>query len=119
VAAVAKREKDPERASRLLALVEDQGWEKTHLARTIGADPSRVHGWLAGEPISSEHIEGLARALETTRLYIMSGDGPKYRPTMVARLDPLDLARAAEHLETARQPPEETPPSTKTPEEDD
>lgn len=71
---------DKARGQRLEELIAKQGWQTSHLARVIGIDRKRLYGWKAGEPISSDALERLAVALETTRLFIESGEGPEHYP---------------------------------------
>lgn len=66
---------NPERGERIDALMTRQGWQPSHLARVIGVHRNRISDWRAGRPISSDAMERLAVALETTRLFIETGEG--------------------------------------------
>lgn len=61
-----------------------QGWQPSSLARVLRCHRNLITGWKAGRPISSDLLERLAVALETTRTYIETGEGEPHYP----RTDP-------------------------------
>jgi len=63
------------RGERIEALMVRQGWQVNALARAMGVHRNLISGWKAGKPISSDALERLTVALETTRLYIETGEG--------------------------------------------
>jgi len=71
---------DPARGQRIEDLMTRQGWSPSHLGRVLRADRKLIYGWKAGRPISSDLLERLAVALETTRLYIETGEGDAHYP---------------------------------------
>jgi transcriptional regulator with XRE-family HTH domain len=75
---------NPVRGERIEALMARQGWQPTALARVMRCDRNLITGWKAGRPISSDLLERLAVALETTRTYIETGEGDAHYP----RTDP-------------------------------
>jgi len=87
---------NPARGERIEALMTRQGWQPTALARVLRCDRNLIPGWKAGRPISSDLLERLAVALETTRLYIETGEGDAHYP----RTDPpaLILKQLADDL---------------------
>jgi hypothetical protein len=119
-----KKPPDMDRAGRLLELMEDQGWSPTHLAKEIArpgetADPSKVYRWLNGETISSEYLTPVCEVLETTRRYLITGEGEPHKPRVIAALDPSALDRVAEHLAKEPKPPAGKTPSNGNPPADD
>ncbi len=73
-------ESDKERGRRIERLISEQGWDIAHLARLIRVDRKVIYGWRQGKGISSEALERLAVALETTRRFIETGEGPAHYP---------------------------------------
>lgn len=80
LSALMAAEMDNERGERIALLISEQGWEISHLARLIRVDRKAIYDWLKGGGISSEALERLAVALETTRRFIQTGDGPAHHP---------------------------------------
>jgi len=78
------------RGRRIEALMDEQGWGPSHLSEVTGAHRNLITGWKAGKPVSSDHMERLAVALETTRRYIETGEGDSHYPR---GLPPLLLLR--------------------------
>lgn len=68
------------RGRRIEALMDNQGWGPSDLARVMRVARNLIYGWKAGKPVSSEHLERLAVALETTRHYIQTGEGAAHYP---------------------------------------
>lgn len=66
---------DTARGERIEALMARQGWQPSDLARAMRVHRNRIADWKAGRPISSPLLERLAVALESTRLYIETGEG--------------------------------------------
>ena len=69
---------DTARGERIEALMTRQGWQPSDLARAMRVHRNRIADWKAGRPISSPLLERLAVALESTRLYIETGEGEPY-----------------------------------------
>lgn len=67
---------DRERGLRISELIEDGGWQVSHLAREIDADRSRIYDWMNGAAMNSASLTALAGALGTTREYLLTGEGP-------------------------------------------
>jgi transcriptional regulator with XRE-family HTH domain len=70
--------RDQKRGERIEVLMTAQGWGPAALARAMRVDRKRIYGWKAGEAISSDMLERLAVALESTRRYIETGEGDPY-----------------------------------------
>jgi transcriptional regulator with XRE-family HTH domain len=85
------------RGRRIEALMDNQGWGPSDLARVMRVARTLIYGWKAGKPISSEHLERLAVALETTRHYIQTGEGDAHYPRELPPL--LYLKQLAEERE--------------------
>jgi Cro/C1-type HTH DNA-binding domain len=89
---------DQERGKRIEDLMARQGEDSSHLARIMRVDRSQIYNWKSGKPISGESLERLAAALETTKRFIMTGEGPDHHlgggpPALVLKdlADALDL----------------------------
>lgn len=101
---MAGEKRDAKRGHRIERLMDRQGWNPSGLSRVMRVDRGRIYDWRSGEPISSDLMERLAVALETTRLYIQSGEGPDHFPRgeapelLLRQLldDPEEQARSAE-----------------------
>lgn len=66
---------DRERGLRISELVEDNGWQIAHLAREVGVDRGRIYDWMNGAPMNSTSLAALAGVLNTTREYLLTGEG--------------------------------------------
>jgi transcriptional regulator with XRE-family HTH domain len=96
---------DAERGRRIERLMDLQGWKPTPLARVMRVDRTQVYNWKAGRAISSDSLERLAVALETTRLYIETGEGePHYPRGAPPELLLRQLAAAADEFRGAGEP---------------
>jgi hypothetical protein len=71
---------DTARGERIERLMTRQGWQTNSLARVMRVHRNRISDWKAGRPISSDALERLAVALETTRFYIETGQGDAHYP---------------------------------------
>jgi len=67
---------DRERGLRISELVEDGGWQISHLAREVGVDRKRIYEWMNGAAMNSTSLAALAGVLDTTREYLLTGEGP-------------------------------------------
>lgn len=67
---------DRERGLRISELVEDGGWQVAHLAREVGVDRGRIYDWMNGAPMNSTSLAALAGVLNTTREFLLTGNGP-------------------------------------------
>lgn len=88
---------NPERGRRIEELMDRSGWTPAPLGRAMRVDRGLIYGWKAGKPISSDHLERLAVALETTRHYIQTGEGDAHYPRGLPPL--LYLKQLAEERE--------------------
>jgi transcriptional regulator with XRE-family HTH domain len=68
------------RGERIEMLMTRQGWQTNSLARALRVHRNRISDWKAGKPPSSDALERLAIALETTRTYIETGEGKQHVP---------------------------------------
>jgi hypothetical protein len=116
LALMAGEKVDPVRGERIERLIDRQGWGPSHLARVMRCDRSLIYNWKAGKEISSDLLERLAVALETTRLYIETGEGDaQYHreepPAVILKqlADAAEEERAAEDAQTA--PSRDSPPA--------
>jgi transcriptional regulator with XRE-family HTH domain len=75
VAATIKDE-DSARGERITDLMNRAGWTDITLAARIGCDRGTPWRWRQGGPIAGRHIGPLVEALETTRRWIVSVEGP-------------------------------------------
>lgn len=66
---------DQERGIRISELVEDGGWQIAHLAREVGVDRGRIYDWMNGASMNSTSLAALAGVLNTTRQYLLTGEG--------------------------------------------
>lgn len=69
-------DEDFARGERIADLMRRAGWTDITLAERIGCDRGGPWRWQQGKPISGRHIGLLVEALETTRRWIVSGEGP-------------------------------------------
>lgn len=68
----ARTEIDPERGQRIHDLLE--GRDVKQVARDAGLDPSSIYRWMKGKTISDSGATALARALGTSRSYLLTGE---------------------------------------------
>jgi transcriptional regulator with XRE-family HTH domain len=75
---MADASRNPQRGERIEQLMTGQGWRPAPLARALRVDRKRIYEWREGAGISSDMLERLAVALESTRAYIETGEGDPF-----------------------------------------
>lgn len=87
---------DRERGLRISELVEDGGWQIAHLSREVGVDRGRIYDWMNGAPMNSTSLAALAGVLNTTREYLLTGEGPVSPPASTTGADAALVERILE-----------------------
>lgn len=71
---------------RMFALVDDQYKEQKDFAEAIGVHPTRVSEWRKRKSQSyQKRLPQIASVLGTTTEYLLTGEGPKYKPQTEAQ----------------------------------